>query len=128
MKAERIGLGIYRVTRDGRHETVYVAGSGDRRRAFWKGQVFDTESTSRASTGQSGRHVGALHITAPMPATVLKLLAAPGQTVATGDTLVIIEAMKMELPLRAPADGVVTAVRCREGELVAPDTVLVELE
>ena len=35
--------------------------------------------------------------------------------------------MKMELPLRAPRDGVVTAVHCREGELVQADTVLVEL-
>jgi biotin carboxyl carrier protein len=35
--------------------------------------------------------------------------------------------MKMELPLRSPADATVTAVHCREGELVQPDTVLVEL-
>ncbi len=36
--------------------------------------------------------------------------------------------MKMELPLRASADAVVVAVHCREGELVQPDAVLVELE
>ena len=40
-------------------------------------------------------------MTAPMPATVLKILAAPGQAVRKGDTLVIVEALKMELPLRA---------------------------
>jgi 3-methylcrotonyl-CoA carboxylase alpha subunit len=36
--------------------------------------------------------------------------------------------MKMELPIRAPRDGVVTAVHCREGDLVQPGVVLVDLE
>ena len=63
-----------------------------------------------------------------MPATVLKVLVAPGATVSKGDTLLILEAMKMELPIRAAANAVVLEVRCREGELVQPDTVLVELE
>ena len=44
-----------------------------------------------------------------------------------GDTLVILEAMKMELPLRASADAVVSAVHCHAGELVKADTVLIEL-
>ena len=63
-----------------------------------------------------------------MPATVLKIVAPEGTKVRTGDTLLILEAMKMELPVRAPADAVVRAVRCREGELVQPGTTLVELE
>jgi biotin carboxyl carrier protein len=62
-----------------------------------------------------------------MPATVLKVLAKVGAAVKKGETLVILEAMKMELPLRAAADATVSAVRCREGELVQPDAVLVEL-
>ena len=45
-----------------------------------------------------------------------------------GDTVVLLEAMKMELPLRAPADGTVAAVHCREGELVQAESVLVELQ
>jgi len=40
----------------------------------------------------------------------------------------LLEAMKMELPVRAPADGRVTAVNCRAGELVQPDRSLIELE
>ena len=67
-------------------------------------------------------------MTAPMPATVLKVLVTAGSQVKKGETLVILEAMKMELPLRAPADAIVTAVGCHEGELVQPDAVLVELE
>ena len=63
-----------------------------------------------------------------MPATVLRVLVAPGTAVRKGDTVVLLEAMKMELPIRAPADATVTAVNCREGELVQPDTILIELE
>jgi 3-methylcrotonyl-CoA carboxylase alpha subunit len=63
-----------------------------------------------------------------MPATVIKVLVAPGSVVKKGDTVIVLEAMKMELPIRAPGDATVTAVHCREGELVQPDTVLIELK
>jgi biotin carboxyl carrier protein len=62
-----------------------------------------------------------------MPATVLRVLAAPGKTVRRGETLILLEAMKMELPLRAPQDGTVTEVLCEEGQLVQPGTILVEI-
>jgi biotin carboxyl carrier protein len=61
-----------------------------------------------------------------MPATVLKVNARSGDSVKKGDVVVLLEAMKMELPLRAPADATVAAVHCHEGELVAGDAVLVE--
>jgi 3-methylcrotonyl-CoA carboxylase alpha subunit len=66
-------------------------------------------------------------LSAPMPATVVKVLARPGATVKKGDTLILLEAMKMELPLRAPADATVKAVHCAEGELVRPEQTLIEL-
>jgi 3-methylcrotonyl-CoA carboxylase alpha subunit len=62
-----------------------------------------------------------------MPATVVKVLVTPGQEVRGGDTLIKLEAMKMELPVRAPHDGVVKAVRCREGELVQAGVRLLDL-
>jgi len=55
------------------------------------------------------------------------VLVAPGSQVKKGDTVIVLEAMKMELPVRASREGIVTAVHCREGELVQPDTVLVEI-
>jgi acetyl-CoA carboxylase biotin carboxylase subunit len=70
---------------------------------------------------------GAQSLAAPMPATVVKVLVKPGDRVARGDTVVVLEAMKMELPLRAAGDATVKAVHCREGELVQPDAVLVEM-
>jgi biotin carboxyl carrier protein len=58
---------------------------------------------------------------------VLKVLVAPGSQVKKGDTVIILEAMKMELPIRTSREGIVTAVLCREGELVQPERVLVEI-
>ena len=63
-----------------------------------------------------------------MPATVVAINAVNGQTVNAGDTLVVLEAMKMEMAVTAPRDGTVRAIACRVGELVQPGVPLVELE
>ena len=62
-----------------------------------------------------------------MSAKVIRVLVTAGQAVALGDTLVVLEAMKMEMPIRAPRAGVITAVRCAEGDLVQPGTPVVEM-
>jgi biotin carboxyl carrier protein len=63
-----------------------------------------------------------------MPATVLMINVQPGQQVAKGDLLIMLEAMKMELPVKAPRDGRVMALGCKPGELVQPGVPLLELE
>jgi 3-methylcrotonyl-CoA carboxylase alpha subunit len=67
-------------------------------------------------------------LTAPMPATVLAIQVAPGQRVERNDVVMVLEAMKMELPIRSPRDGVVKALGCQIGELVQPGAMLVELD
>jgi 3-methylcrotonyl-CoA carboxylase alpha subunit len=62
---------------------------------------------------------------APMPGVVLKILVAAGDVVTKGTPLLILEAMKMEHQIVAPTDGTVTAINCREGELVQPGVELV---
>jgi biotin carboxyl carrier protein len=125
----RIGDGVYRVDDDGKQTVVYVAGTTGDLWAFWNGEVY----RERGEGEQNGPPKGGHHdrhnydLTAPMPATVVKILVAAGQTVKQGETLLVLEAMKMELPIRAPADAVVQAVNCREGELVQPERTLVEL-
>jgi acetyl-CoA carboxylase biotin carboxylase subunit len=94
----------------------------------WNGGIVARSAapTGRAKERRAAGSAGGA-ITAPMPATVLKVHVNAGDSVKKGDTLVLLEAMKMELPLRAPGDATVAAVRCREGELVQADAVLVEL-
>lgn len=67
-------------------------------------------------------------LAAPMPATVLAIKVAPGQPVERNEVVMVLEAMKMELPIRSPRDGVVKAVGCQVGELVQPGATLLELE
>ena len=61
-------------------------------------------------------------------ATVTAVMVTVGQAVARGDTLVVLEAMKMEIPLRAPRYGRVTTVRCTQGDQVDAGVPLVELD
>jgi 3-methylcrotonyl-CoA carboxylase alpha subunit len=65
---------------------------------------------------------------APMPGLVLKVLVKPGDHVRAHQTLIVLEAMKMEHSIEAPHDGVVKAVHCAEGGRVAEGQLLVDLE
>jgi len=67
-------------------------------------------------------------LTAPMPGTVLRVLAKEGETVKQRQPLVVLEAMKMETPVVSPYEAVVRAVHVSEGDRVAGGTLLVELE
>jgi biotin carboxyl carrier protein len=92
---------------------------------FVDGEAFELEAVQgRRRPGAEAR--GSL--AAPMPATVIRVDVAPGDSVRKGDSLVILEAMKMELPVRAPADGIVKSVHCQAGDLVKAGASLVELE
>ncbi|MGH9159385.1 MAG: acetyl-CoA carboxylase biotin carboxyl carrier protein subunit, partial [Vicinamibacteraceae bacterium] len=101
---------------------------GDSTWVFVDGEVVMLElQTSRRRSVRSSSSAHEV-LTTPMPATVVRLCVAPRDRVTKNMPLVILEAMKMELPLRAPRDGVVRRVMCREGELVQPGPPLVELE
>lgn len=67
-------------------------------------------------------------VRAHITGTVWKVEVAAGQAVAAGDPLVVLESMKMEVPVEAPAAGRVAAVRVREGDAVEEGYPLVELE
>ena len=67
-------------------------------------------------------------IQSPMPGLVVSIPVVVGQEVKTGETVAIIEAMKMQNILRAERDGVVKAVSAKDGDPVAADDVLVEFD
>ncbi len=77
-------------------------------------------STGAAASGDA--------VTAPMQGTVVKVAVEEGQTVATGDLVVVLEAMKMENPVTAHKDGVITGLAVEAGAAITQGTVLAEIK
>ena len=71
---------------------------------------------------------GPAQLGSPMPGTVIAVKVSAGEAVEKGQTLVVVEAMKMELAVKAPADGTVSAVLCTAGDAVKKGQALVALE
>jgi len=96
---------------------------GDR----WEAEVVDERTRHiRSLTVGAARQRGPAILRAPMPGLVVRILVEAGQEVAAGAGLVVLEAMKMENELKAPAAGTVGAVRAQPGEAVEKGQVLVE--
>ena len=90
----------------------------------WQGRTW------RLTVDRGGRRGGAAaagSTAAPMPGQVVKHLVAPGDAVAAGDPLLVVEAMKMQLEIKAPHAGTVTRFLAGEGEQVDAGIDLVEL-
>jgi 3-methylcrotonyl-CoA carboxylase alpha subunit len=121
----RDASGRVRVSSD-RSTTAWAVADGDVRWIFVDGTVYELSVARPEARGRRSGHHGSP--SAPMPATVRRVAVKPDDVVKPGDALVILEAMKMELPIRATAAGVVRAVNCREGELVQPGVTLVEID
>ena len=116
----------YLLTEGDTQTRVAVATSGNATWVFVDGHVWQIESAGgERARKKSG---GDKTVMSPMPATVVAINTEPGKTVAEGDTLIVLEAMKMELPIRAPRSGIVKAVHCAKGELVQPGVNLLEIE
>ncbi len=109
-----------------RLERVYAIQRGDTTWVFHSGDVYAVRAEAGERRARGAHQHGEL--TAPMPATVVALKVKHGDEVKRGDVLIVLEAMKMELPVRAETDGTVSAVHCAAGDLVQPGVALIELD
>ena len=108
----------------------------ERASAAWSGRDLDV-TTPRGHlklqwidpfAGEAGEAAGASRIVAPMPGTVTRILAEAGADLPRGAPLIVLEAMKMEHTLRAPAAGRLKALKCAVGDFVQEGAELADFE
>ncbi len=88
----------------------------------------DLEQMIRSMGYKLSSESAANDVKAPMPGIILEMKAQPGDKVKKGDTLLILEAMKMENAILSPKDGVIKSVWSGKGDTVDKNKLLIELE
>jgi 3-methylcrotonyl-CoA carboxylase alpha subunit len=109
----------YRVCRRGSTVEVWVPGG--------RHVLEVVERTARRAAAGAGLGAAA-ELTAPMPGKILRIHAQPGQAFAAHEPLIVMESMKMEMTLSAPAPGRIAEVLCAEDELVEMGARLARLD
>ena len=112
---------------DGRRVNAVVVAAGEKRHVFLDGRAFEFAAVDPLfHAGDAGGAEG--HLTAPMPGKVIALLVKAGDKVEKGAPLLILEAMKMEHTIVAPAAGVVKQFHFGIGDQVGDGAELVEFD
>ncbi len=109
--------GVHVLSFEGEPHEVLVAVDGDRVHVHLDGETFSARFLDPVE--RYARHAGASPddvVEAPMPGTVVAVHVEPGHRVARGDTLMVIESMKLETAIRASRDGTIAAVHVAGGQ------------
>jgi biotin carboxyl carrier protein len=130
------GRGLHSLLLDNASHEIFIEDAGesnDPTSVIVSGRRYvvkvEDERSRRLSQADRKIHAsdGELAIKAPIPGLVVRLLVEPGRAVVDGETLLILEAMKMENELRAPRRGVVHEIRVEPGAQVATGQILLTL-
>ncbi len=112
---------------DGRPMTLYWAADGADKWVSLGGCTYRLERPRPRGARLSAEPGGGAAVRAPMPAQVRAVQVAQGDAVTAGQTLLLLEAMKMEIRVRAPAAGKVTLLMVEAGQTVEKDQLLAEI-
>ena len=115
-------------TSDGQLHSFVWTWAGNSLELWLDGDVFIFERIERRGRSDRETSVGGNDILALMPGTVKQILVAPGDSVERGQTVIIMESMKMELTIAAHRDGVVKRIPVEQGGQVDKGMRLLELE
>jgi acetyl-CoA/propionyl-CoA carboxylase biotin carboxyl carrier protein len=92
------------------------------------GGTGSAKKPKRGSSRKTGAAASGDAVTSPMQGTIVKVSVEEGQTIAAGDVVVVLEAMKMEQPLKAHKAGTVTGLQAEVGATVTNGAVICELK
>lgn len=112
---------------NGRSVIARVVRSGNLNHIAIDGRVTVAEKAAANKKASSGSH-GDGDLIAAMPGQIVQMLVGQGDVVRKGQTLLILEAMKMETRIKAPYDGIVAAILCQTGAVVERGAQLITLE
>lgn len=107
--------------------TVEVESQGERKTASAAVTPVTKQSGPRSSTGAASS-LAISEIRAPLPGIISDMKVSPGDTVQAGTILLVIEAMKMENPIKSPRDAKIKAVHVSKGQEVAHNTLVVSFD
>lgn len=113
---------------DGEHITAHISSDGVKRWVTINGQTVVLTKSSGAQKGGHAHHHTAGELTAPMPGQVRSVNVSEGETVMKGQTLIVLEAMKMEIRIQSPRDGTVGKLFVQQGNTVEREQTLIEIE
>jgi biotin carboxyl carrier protein len=128
------GNGSYSIIYNNRSWEMEVVKSGEFNSytVYKFGETFNVEIEDALSkykkNKNEGLHGNESNICAPMPGKIVKILVKTGQVVNTGDTVLIISAMKMESEFKSAVDGVIKKILVKENDIVNGNQLLVEIE
>lgn len=121
----------YRITVNGNVYDVAVeelgASQGTAAMPVMSAPVAAPVATQAATPSKESGGTGSVKVTAPMPGKILAVKVKVGDTVKSGDVMMILEAMKMENEVVAPKDGTVASIDVAEGAAVEASDVLASL-
>ena len=113
---------------DGERLTAYVSADHAQRWVTIRGRtIVLTKSSGTRGRAHAGHHAAG-ELTAPMPGQVRAVNVNEGEAVTKGQTLLVLEAMKMEIRIHAPQAGIVKKLFVKQGEPVEREQVLIDVE
>ena len=127
LQAQPLSNGGWRLVLDGQAHTVYAAAQGDQRYVQVDAENY-TLSVPGAKSSRRTPPAGGAELVAQMPGQVTAVLVQADEKATRGQTLLILEAMKMEIRVTAPADGYVKQVLVQQGTVVERGQQLVIFE
>ncbi|MCX6247539.1 MAG: acetyl-CoA carboxylase biotin carboxyl carrier protein subunit [Bacteroidetes bacterium] len=127
--------GVYSILYDGQSYNIELI-EGDSGKEYivntnarsFNAEIIDAESKYLENRMLGTEHEGENEISSPMPGKVIKIPVSEGESVTAGQTLIVVEAMKMQSEFKATADRVVKAILVKEGDTVNSHQVMLKLE